>query len=76
MPVNRSIVSLLAHVVLLALSLLVAFVLAYNFTSTEQWFFPQYMMALPAFLLIKYAVFSFTHQLRGSWRYVGRDEHT
>ena len=71
MPVNRSIVALLAHVVLLALSLLVAFVLAYNFASTEQWFFPQYMMALPAFLLVKYAVFSFTHQLRGSWRYVG-----
>ena len=62
---------MLAHIVLLSLSLLAAFVLAYNFTRAEQWFFPQYMMALPVFLLVKYLAFSATHQHRRSWRYVG-----
>lgn len=52
-PTGRGIASVLAHIVLLSLSLLASFVLAYNFTRAEQWFFPQYMMALPVFLLVK-----------------------
>ncbi len=70
-PIGRNIVSVLAHIVLFSLSLLAAFALAYNFARTEQWFFPQYMMALPAFLLVKYLVFAATHQHQRSWRYVG-----
>ncbi|MCH8851435.1 MAG: polysaccharide biosynthesis protein [Planctomycetes bacterium] len=70
-PIGRSVVSVLAHVALLSFSLLAAFVLAYNFSRTEQWFFPQFMMALPVFLLVKYLVFTLTHQYQRSWRYVG-----
>ncbi len=63
--------SVLAHVVLFSLSLLAAFVLAYNFARTDHWFFPQYLMVLPAFLLVKYVVFEFLHQHERSWRHVG-----
>ncbi len=70
-PIGRSVVSVLAHVALLSFSLLAAFVLAYNFSRTEQWFFPQFMMALPVFLLVKYLAFTLTHQYQRSWRYVG-----
>ncbi len=56
---------------LLTLSLLVSFVLVFNFARTAEWFFPQFMMALPAVLAVKYCVLSFTGQHQRSWRYAG-----
>jgi len=63
--------SVLAHALLFSISLLIAFELAYNFDHNKQWFFPQYMMAWPAFLLIKYLVFAAFQQHQRSWRYTG-----
>jgi FlaA1/EpsC-like NDP-sugar epimerase len=58
------------HVFLFALSLLIAFGLAYNFSGTGEWFHPQYLTMLPAVLLIKLLVFWSFGLYHGWWRYV------
>jgi FlaA1/EpsC-like NDP-sugar epimerase len=58
------------HVILFALSLLLAFGLAYNFSATSEWFRPQFMVMLPAVLVIKLLVFWAFGLYHGWWRYV------
>lgn len=67
-----------AHGVLVALGLLAAFLLAYNFrwvtrsdTETRVWFRDLYLPLLAIALPLKLLVFQWTQQFRGSWRYVG-----
>jgi FlaA1/EpsC-like NDP-sugar epimerase len=58
------------HVFLFALSLLLAFGLAYNFSATSEWFRQQFMVMLPAVLVIKLLVFWAFGLYHGWWRYV------
>lgn len=67
----RTAVSVAAHLVLFALSLLIAFGLAYNFRNADRWFVSQYLTLLVPSLIIKWAVFGLLRLYRGSWRYVG-----
>jgi len=66
-----------AHLLLFALALCSAFLLAYNFRwvidgeTGATWFFKLYLPLLALALPIKAAVFQWSLQYRGSWRYVG-----
>lgn len=68
---HRTVLSVLVHAAIFALSLLSAFALAYNFTHLGQWLFPLFLPLLGLVLPIKLLVFWWTRQYRGSWRYVG-----
>ncbi|MCG3139075.1 MAG: UDP-N-acetyl-alpha-D-glucosamine C6 dehydratase [Phycisphaerae bacterium] len=70
--IPQTLIWVVSHATLFSLSLLAGFVLAYNFAGISVWFFPQYMMLLPLFLLLKYLAFSLFHQLDISWRYFGQ----
>jgi len=67
-----------AHAVLIALALLAAFLLAFNFRwvirrqeAEYVWFDDLYLPLLCLALPLKLLVFHWTRQFRGSWRYVG-----
>ncbi len=67
-----------AYGLLVALALLAAFLLAYNFrwitrteTETRIWFRDLYLPLLALAIPLKLFVFRWTQQFRGSWRYVG-----
>ena len=62
---------MLAHAFLFALSLLVAFALAYNLHGLKVWLPKLYLPLLILVLPIKLIVFGWMRQFRGSWRYVG-----
>ena len=80
---HRLAISVAAHLLFFAASLLAAFALAYNFDRAFAraggdeapvlwgWFASLYLPLLAMVLPIKAAVFSLTGQYRGSWRYVG-----
>ncbi len=75
-PVNwrvryRMVLSVTAHAVLFAFSLLIAFALAYNFKLETPWFRQQYLVYLPLTLAVKLAIFAWQRLYRDSWRYVG-----
>ena len=79
----RTLVSVLAHTVLFALALLLAFCLRYDFklyteiTYAPQtvirysWFTREYLTYLPLTLLVKLSIFGYLGLYRDSWRYVG-----
>ncbi len=67
---HRLLQSSLAHLVLFALSWLLAFGLAYNFQNFEAWFNVFFLPLLPLVVLIKFFVFAGMGLHRGSWRYV------
>ncbi|MCL2330427.1 MAG: polysaccharide biosynthesis protein, partial [Phycisphaerae bacterium] len=71
----RSFVSVVAHGVLFALALLIAFLLRYDFRFTNSeglgWFCSEYLAYLPVALVIKLSVFGILGLFRDSWRYVG-----
>jgi len=68
---HRTLASIAAHLFLFALSLLIAFSLAYNFRPRQNWFVQEYLTYLPVTLVIKWAVFGLLRLYRDSWRYVG-----
>ncbi len=74
----RSLFVVTTHGILLALALLAAFLLAYNFRwvvrradVAHHWFIELYLPLLVLAIPIKLLVFRWTGQFRGSWRYVG-----
>ena len=67
---HRRLMSLLAHVGLFALSWLLAFGVAYNFSRFELWVRPFFLPLLPVVLLVKVAVFVTLGTHRAWWRYV------
>jgi FlaA1/EpsC-like NDP-sugar epimerase len=75
---HRSVMVVLAHGALFAISLLAAFLLAYNFRFVigqagggYVWFDDLYLPLLAIALPLKLLVFYVAGQYRGSWRYVG-----
>jgi FlaA1/EpsC-like NDP-sugar epimerase len=60
----------LVHAVLFALSLLMSFGLAYNFSGLSEWFYPLYLPMLSVILVIKLVVFWRFNLYQGWWRYV------
>ncbi len=62
--------SVLGYLALFALSLLVSFVVAYDF-ALRGWFDTQFLIVLPVVLILKYLVFSAAGQPQRSWRYAG-----
>lgn len=75
---HRTALVVSAHAALVALALLAAFLLAYNFhwvtyseAETRVWFRDLYLPLLAIAVPLKLIVFRWTQQFRGSWRYVG-----
>lgn len=64
-------VSVLAHVLLFAVALLLAFCLRYDFRFRTPWFTEEYLTYLPLTLVVKLAIFGMMGLFRDSWRYVG-----
>ncbi len=69
----RSLASVAAHGLLFAVSLLIAFALAYNFrvSPLRPWPTEEYLTYLPVTLAVKLAIFGAMGLYRDSWRYVG-----
>jgi len=67
----RALLSMLAHTLLFALSLLLAFSLRYDFKLWSSWFVQEYLTYLPFTLVIKILIFGWCGLYRDSWRYVG-----
>jgi FlaA1/EpsC-like NDP-sugar epimerase len=74
----RHLISIAAHAVLFALSLLIAFALKYDFKfdlsaqrDSGPWFRSEYLWYLPLTLAVKLTVFGWLRLYRDSWRYVG-----
>ncbi len=61
---------ILAHIIIFAASLMLAFLLAYNMQFQRAWLVQQYPLLLLFILIIKLTVFRFFRQYRGWWRYV------
>ncbi len=70
-PNLRVWVSVLAHALVFAISLLVSFSLAHNFRDWGAWLGAEYLTYLPLALAIKLLVFGVSGLYRDSWRYVG-----
>ena len=70
---HRTLVSVLAHTLLFALSLFLAFVLAYDFRFDleRRWWVGEYLPYLALTLVVKLGVFGWLRLHRDSWRYVG-----
>ncbi len=75
---HRTVISVSLHAGIFMLSLLAAFALAYNFRwvldprgARVLWLTDLFLPLLALAVPIKLAVFHFTGQYRGSWRYVG-----
>jgi len=66
-----TLVSLIAHIFLFALSLLLAFTLTYDFKNWSDWFVREYLTYLVLTLIVKSLVFGWRGLYRDSWRYVG-----
>lgn len=66
----RRVLIVLVHTVLFALSLLMSFGLAYNFSDVTNWFYPLYLPMLSVILVIKLLVFWGFNLYQGWWRYV------
>jgi len=67
---HHGLVSLMAHLLLFAVSWLGAFLLAYNFRDFERWFHPFFLTLLPVVVLVKFTVFVVMGLHRAWWRYV------
>jgi FlaA1/EpsC-like NDP-sugar epimerase len=68
---GRTALSILTHLVLFTLSLLLAFLIRYDFTGFERWFWRLFAPLLIVALVIKGIAFGLARQYRSSWRYVG-----
>ncbi|MCB9849341.1 MAG: polysaccharide biosynthesis protein [Phycisphaerales bacterium] len=66
----RNQISITAHVLIFAVSLLSAFGLAYNFHGMQSWFGGLFPRLLLLVLPVKMIVFGAMRQYQGSWRYV------
>lgn len=66
----RRVLIVLVHIVLFAMSLLMAFGLSFNFQNSSDWFHELFVRMLPAVLLIKLLVFWGFGLYHGWWRYV------
>jgi FlaA1/EpsC-like NDP-sugar epimerase len=64
------------HIIIFAVSLLMAFVVASNMQFRREWLTKQYPVILVFFVIIKAVVFGFFKQYRGWWRYVGISDLT
>ncbi len=62
---------MLAHIVVFALSLMMAFLLVNNMQFQREWFVTQYPRLLIFFIIIKLIVFGYFRQFQGWWRFVG-----
>lgn len=62
---------ILAHIVSFAISLLLAFLLAYNMQLKRSWLIEQYPYLLAFAVVVKLIIFGLFKQYRGWWRYVG-----
>ena len=67
---HRGLASILAHVVLFALSWALAFGLAHNFRNFDVWFRPFFLPLLPVAVLVKLSIFVAFGVHRAWWRYV------
>jgi FlaA1/EpsC-like NDP-sugar epimerase len=67
----RTLVSVIAHNLLFAFALFVAFCLCYDFKFRNHWFAQEYLTYLPLTLVVKSAIFGVLGLYRDSWRYVG-----
>ncbi|MFH1746610.1 MAG: polysaccharide biosynthesis protein, partial [Planctomycetota bacterium] len=68
---HRRLASVLAHILLFALSWLLSFGLAYNFGRYSLWFQQFFLPLLPVVVLVKLTVFVAMGQHRSWWQYVG-----
>jgi FlaA1/EpsC-like NDP-sugar epimerase len=66
----------LAHLVVFAVSLLLAFLVAANMQINKEWLVGQYPTMLVFVLVIKTLIFGLFKQYRGWWRYVGISDLT
>ncbi len=67
----RKQIIMLVHIVVFALSLMMAFLLVSNMQFQREWFFTQYPRLLVFFIIIKLIVFGYFRQYQGWWRFVG-----
>ena len=73
---HRMLITTAAHALLFALTWLLAFCLAYNFTQFDLWLVTFFLPLLPIVVVIKLAVFLIMGLHRGSWRYVSMRDVT
>lgn len=66
----RKQIIMLAHIAAFALSLMMAFLLAFNMQFQREWFLAQYPKFLIFFIIIKLVVFGYFRQFQGWWRFV------
>jgi FlaA1/EpsC-like NDP-sugar epimerase len=67
----RKQIILLAHIVVFALSLMMAFLLVFNMQFQRGWLVIQYPKLLLCFIIVKILVFGYFRQFQGWWRFVG-----
>jgi FlaA1/EpsC-like NDP-sugar epimerase len=66
----RKQIIMLTHIAAFALSLMMAFLLAFNMQFQREWFLAQYPQFLIFFIIIKLVVFGYFRQFQGWWRFV------
>jgi len=67
----RKQIIMLAHIVVFALGLMMAFLLVNNMQFQREWFVTQYPGLLIFFIIVKLIVFGYFRQFQGWWRFVG-----
>jgi len=72
----RTLLIVLVHILVFALSLMLSFLLAYNMRFEREWLVGKYPLLLLFFVIIKLIIFGLFRQYRGWWRYVGISEIT
>ncbi len=72
----RKLLIISAHIIVFAVSLLLAFLLAHNMQFKRTWLVEQYPVLLLFFIIIKLGVFGLFKQYRGWWRYVSISDLT
>ena len=66
----RKQIIMLAHIVVFAVSLMMAFLLVYNMQFRSEWLVRQYPKLLLCFVIIKILIFGYFKQYQGWWRFV------
>jgi len=67
----RKQIIMLAHILMFAASLMMAFLLVNNMQFQQEWFVTQYLRLLVFFIILKLIVFGYFKQYQGWWRFVG-----
>ena len=67
----RKQIIMLAHIIVFAMSLMMAFLLVSNMQFRSEWLVQQYPELLLCFIIIKILVFGYFKQFQGWWRFVG-----